>query len=367
MSTNGASQPEVLARIDGRALILTLNRQKALNALNLSMVRTLRQAIAFAAGKPQIELIVLEAAEGRAFSAGGDIVTLCGWGRDAPELWETFFREEYSLDLETHRSPKPVVALWDGIVMGGGAGISMHTARRVASQNMRFAMPEVGIGFYPDVGGTHLLPRLKGRIGRFLALTGERIGWQDARACGLATDCVAAKDFPALKEELCKRGITALDRALLHFAAPQEEGPLAALRAEIDTAFAGHDLLNTLASIAAMDETSEAAKSWLSILKSRSPTSLLIANRQMLEGATRDLERSLALEYRISERIRTGHDFYEGVRAAVIDKDQAPQWQPARLEDVTAEEIDAYFAPVAREWSIEPRVDVPFEADHASA
>jgi enoyl-CoA hydratase len=328
----------------GQLGLITLDRPEALNALTLAMVRAMRAALDGWANDPAIGCVVIRAAGGRAFCAGGDIQTIYQQ-REAGEAGEAlaFWAEEYDLNRVIKRYPKPYIALIDGIVMGGGVGVSVHGSHRVAGERFQFAMPEVGIGFFPDVGATYVLPRLPWRSGFWLALTGARIGRGTAAAFGLATHCVAAARFDAVIEVLAAGGLP--HQVLVGEAVPAGEAPELAQAGVIARCFAGASIEEILA---ALDETvapmavfaAEAAAS----MRTKSPTSLKLTLAALHQARHLEFEEAMRLEYRICSRIIAGHDLYEGIRAQVIDKDRNPRWQPQALSDVSNEAVEAYFA-----------------------
>ncbi len=337
---------EIICEIRGAAGVVVLNRPKALNALSLGMVRELARALDAWEDDPQVTRVVVISAGEKAFSAGGDIRWLHDCGKAGRyEDMLAFWGEEYILNHCIKTYPKPYVALIDGIVMGGGVGISLHGSHRIAGDRYLFAMPEVGIGFFPDVGATYALPRLAGGFGSFLALTGERIGAADALAVGLATHGVPSERMAELADALTGRG--ALDDILAAFTLQRGPGPLQAERGVIADAFAAETLAGVVErlKIASTGGNSFAGK-LLQTISAKSPTSVAIAFEQMRRGAGLDFAEAMRTEYRIVSRIARGHDFYEGVRAVVIDKDQAPRWRPETLEAVSQADIDAYFAPL---------------------
>jgi enoyl-CoA hydratase len=343
-------EPEIICERRGVAGVVTLNRPKALNALTLDMVRGLAAALDGWEHDPAVRQVVVQGAGGKAFCAGGDIRKLYEAGR-AGQIAEMrqFWREEYILNCRIKAYPKPYIALIDGIVMGGGVGVSLHGSHRVASEKYLFAMPEVGIGFFPDVGATYALRRLPGAAGAWLACTGERIGQGDAVALGLATHAAASADMPALLDALCAG--SDVDAALARFAPAQP--PPATLhapnRALIDRIFSlpGIEaILNALDAAAAGDPYASAlAKA----LAGKSPTSMKIAHEQMRIGGKLSFTEAMRIEYRIVSRIAECGDFYEGVRAVIVDKDHAPRWSPATSAQVSAEAVAAYFAPLPDE------------------
>ncbi|HRK24882.1 MAG TPA: enoyl-CoA hydratase/isomerase family protein [Beijerinckiaceae bacterium] len=339
------SEAEILIRREGAAGVMILNRPKALNALTHDMVRQISAALTQWERDPAVTRVVIKGAGERAFCAGGDIRVVHDLGRagrhaEALEFW----RDEYVMNRQIKRYPKPYIALIDGIVMGGGVGVSLHGSHRVAGERYNFAMPEVGIGFFPDVGGTYALPRLPFHSGSYLALTGQRIGRADAIALGLATHAVAGSDFAALEAELIAGG--PVDATLARFAAPAEPAPILEHRDEIAQIFALETVPAVLAALERLAPTSAYARATLATIRAKSPTSVALALEQMLRGVSLSFEDAMTLEMRIVTRIIHGEDFYEGVRAAILDKDQAPRWQPDRLEAIDPAAIQRYFAPL---------------------
>lgn len=346
---------DILFERRGAAGVVTLNRPKALNALTGDMARALRAQLDLWAADAAVTRVIVTAAGERAFSAGGDIRALYEQGRDGrQEESLAFFREEYSLNAAIKRHRKPYVALIDGIVMGGGVGISIHGSHRVAGDKFQFAMPEVGIGFFPDVGATWALPRLPGEIGTFCALTGERLNAADGVAAGAATHRVGSARFADLRDALC--GNVSVDAVLAAFAEPAGEGPVIEKRAAIDRHFAGSRVEDIVASLRREAESGSALAPWAErtakTMLLKSPTSQKVALMQMRRGKELTFEQCMQTEFRIVSRIVYGHDLYEGVRAVIIDKDNRPQWRPAALADVTDVEIERHFAPVAKELEL---------------
>jgi enoyl-CoA hydratase len=341
--------PKPEARIErrGRAGFIVLDRPRALNALTLDMTRAITGALDEFHSDRAIERVVIASAGGRAFCAGGDIRKLYEQGRAGDhESQLTFWREEYILNRRIKRFPKPYVALIDGIVMGGGVGLSLHGSHRVVSERCSFAMPEVGIGFFPDAGATHLLPRLAHRIGVYLALTGLRADAGEMVALGLASAFTPSGGMPALEGALADDS-GPLEAILERHRASPPLSPLMAWRRRIAKTFALPDLA---AIRAALEEAAGGGDEFgahaLAALANKSPTSQAIAMRQMAEGARMSFEDAMTTEFRIVSRICRGHDFYEGVRATIIEKDNRPQWVPAPGEPVPAKTIDEYFAPL---------------------
>ncbi len=334
---------EILFERRGAAGVVTLNRPRALNAVTHSMVRALALQLDVWAADPAITRVIVTAAGERAFSAGGDIRALYEQGRAGRHDEQlAFWRDEYPLNAAIKRYRKPYVCLIDGIVMGGGVGISVHGSHRVAGDRFSFAMPEVGIGFFPDVGATWFLPRMPGELGAYCALTGERLNAADARAAGVATHRVSSARFPQLVEALCSD--VSVDAVLAAFDEPAGEGPVAAQRELIDRAFVGDSVETILDRLDAAAAENPFAAAAAGTIRGKSPVSLKIALAQVRGGAGWDFDECMRVEFRIVSRIVHGHDFYEGVRAVIVDKDNAPQWAPASLAAVGKADVEHYFA-----------------------
>jgi enoyl-CoA hydratase len=341
-------EPDLIARREGAAGVIRLNRPKAINAVTLEMFREIDKALDAFESDPAIALILLEGAGDRGLCAGGDIRALYDSARAGGDLGKILWREEYILNARIAAFGKPYVALMDGIVMGGGVGLAAHASHRVVTERTRLAMPEVGIGFFPDVGGTWLLSRSPGEIGTYFGLTGQTMNGADAVYAGFADVVVASDRLPALREALTKAPdkATAQDvRAIIDgFALPNEVAPIAAQQPLIDALF-GHDSIEEIVTALA-HHTSEFAQAALGTILEKSPTGLKLTLKLLrMARESTSLEQCLAREYRAALEIFVSHDFPEGVRAAVIDKDRNPQWQPARIEEVTPEIIARYFVP----------------------
>jgi len=324
---------------------VTLNRPHALNAFTLAMYRAFDPVLREWETDPDIRLIVIRGAGDRAFCAGGDVRAIYEAGRGLSaerDLASVFFREEYELIRHIHRLATPYVAIIDGITMGGGAGVSLNGAWRVATERTMLAMPETGIGLFPDVGATRFLNLAPGHVGRYLGLTGARLGPADALYCGFATHYVPGERLPELLAALHGNG--PVEAVLARFAADPGPSPLRDLLPAIDQNFAG-DTVEAILDALAADGSDWAART-RSSLTTKSPTSLKITLRQLIVGRGYDLEQSLGLEYRLTQHVMAAHDFYEGVRAVLVDKDQKPQWRPASLAEVTDAMVAAYFAPL---------------------
>jgi len=335
------SDSEILFERRGAAGMVTLNRPKALNAVTHAMVLALHAQLDAWGNDPAITRVVVTANGDRAFSAGGDIRHLYELGRAGKKAeMLQFWRDEYPLNVAIKNYRKPYVALIDGIVMGGGVGVSVHGSHRVAGDRFSFAMPEVGIGFFPDVGATWFLPRMPGELGAYCGLTGERFDAADGVGAGIATHRISSARFAELLDALS--GTVSVDAVLAAFAEPAGEGKIAAKRATIDRIFAQDRVEDILA---ALDrEDGDWARKTATIVRAKSPLSLKLALAQVRRGKTWDFETCMRAEFRIVSRIVEGHDFYEGVRAVIVDKDNRPRWLPATLGEVSEAEVERHFA-----------------------
>jgi enoyl-CoA hydratase/carnithine racemase len=333
----------------GRAGVVTLSRPTALNAINHRMVKALDRALKAWQVDDDLALAVIRA-EGRAFSAGGDIMDIyeAGMAGNAPV---EFFADEYRLNAAIEAFSKPYLALVDGIVMGGGVGVSIHGSHRVFTENAVFAMPEVGIGFFPDIGGSYFLPRLKGEFGMYLGLTGNRIRYGDACWSGLATHAVKSADLGALLERIVETGNAEKAVKAVCVQPPRETNDATIF--EIAKHFTGETLGDIVTSLRrARDAGDEFAEATLATMQERSPTSLHVACRQIRTGAMLTMDACMRMEFRILNRMLEGHDFYEGIRAAIVEKGSTPQWKPDSLDAVDTARIDAYFAPLEKELDL---------------
>lgn len=312
--------------------VVRLNRPQALNALTLPMVRALRDAFERFAAAEDVAFVLLEGEGGKAFCAGGDIRAIHDSGREGTDLAETFWREEYELNARIASFEKPVIVLMDGIVMGGGAGLSIHASHRIVTDRTRFAMPETGIGFVPDVGATYRLARAPHGLGRYLALTGAIVGPADVLGADLADAMVPGERLAAFRAAVLQAGCRAdLDDAIEAHREEPAPGLLSRSRDSLAHAFAAPDIEGVLQLLAA--DGSDFARETRTTILSRSPSSLRDTEALLSAAADSSLEACLRREFFAALGTLDRPDFYEGVRAAVIDKDRNPRWQPAHLED----------------------------------
>ncbi|HLZ76967.1 enoyl-CoA hydratase/isomerase family protein [Phenylobacterium sp.] len=346
-----SDEPEVITRVEGKVGRITLNRPQALHALTSNMIALMTQALLAWIDNPGVRLVLIDHSGERGFCAGGDIRMLAesgaGDGREARE----FFFTEYRLNSLLHDYPKPLVAIMDGITMGGGVGLSRPCRYRVATERTTFAMPETGIGLFPDVGGGWYLSRMSDHIGLWLALTGARIKAADCELTGLATDYVESSQLPALKAAILAEP-SAIETILTEFEGDAGRPPLAAHQDEIARLFAGDSVEAIAANLKAAD--TDWAREQLAVLATKSPQTMKVAFRQLkLGGAMTRFADNMAMEYRIGARVVQRHDFLEGVRAVIVDKDNAPKWDPPTLEAVSETLIDGIFAPLpsTEEWT----------------
>ncbi|XP_057600489.1 3-hydroxyisobutyryl-CoA hydrolase, mitochondrial isoform X2 [Hippopotamus amphibius kiboko] len=349
MSMHTDAAAEVLLERKGCAGVITLNRPKFLNALNFSMIQQIYPQLKKWEQDPETFLIIIKGAGEKAFCAGGDIKAVSEAAKLNLKITQDFFREEYVLNNAIGSCQKPYVALIHGITMGGGVGLSVHGQFRVATEKSVFAMPETAIGLFPDVGGGYFLTRLQGKLGYFLALTGFRLKGRDVYAAGIATHFVDYEKLGMLEEDL------------LALKSPSKENIADVLgtyhaKSEIDQdkpfVLEEHmDKINSWFSANTVEQIienlqqdgSSFALEQLKAINKMSPTSLKITLRQLMEGSSKTLQEVLTMEYRLSQACMRGHDFHEGVRAVLIDKDQNPKWKPADLKEVTDEDLNNHF------------------------
>lgn len=347
------SESEVLFENRGAVGLITLNRPQALNALTLTMVRAIRAQLEVWEHDSQVATVVIRGAGPRAFCAGADIRAIRQSGLDGTPYALEFLGEEYRLNAYIKAYPKPYVALIHGICMGGGLGVSVHGRFRVTGSSAIYAMPETGIGFFPDIGGSFFLPRLPGQAGMYLGLTGARVKAADALYLKLATHWVPSEYWDAFIDGLASGDdppdvLSEMARDLL------PNAPISDRRVSIDRIFAASSVEDMLHMLDQCDdpEDGEWAEETAALIRGRSPTSLKIAQAQLRSGRTLSFESCMRMEFRIATHILKGHDFYEGVRAVIVDKDNAPKWSPDHLEAVGDAAIQAYFAPLAKELEL---------------
>jgi enoyl-CoA hydratase/carnithine racemase len=343
------AEPDLIVRREGAAGIIRLNRPKAINAVTLEMFRDIDKALDAFEADPDAVVIVLEGAGERGLCAGGDIRALYENSKVKGDLGKILWREEYILNARIAKFPKPYVAFMDGIVMGGGVGLSAHSSHRIVTERTKLAMPEVGLGFFPDVGGTFLLSHAPGEIGTYFGLTGHTMNGPDAIYARFADAVVPSSKLAILREALIEvRPGTTSDqvKALIDgFGTGETAGPVAAMQGKIDAWFAHDRMQDIVASL--QRDGSELAQSTLKTLNEKSPRGMVVALKLLrLARTASSLEECLVREYRAALEVFKSDDFREGVRAAVIDKDRNPKWSPARIEDVTSEMVAPYFAEI---------------------
>jgi enoyl-CoA hydratase len=342
---------EVLCRIEGRVGRITLNRPQALHALTTNMIRLMTEALLAWREDPAVELVMLDHSGDRGFCAGGDIRMLADSGAGDGRLAREFFFTEYRLNHLLFNYAKPRVAIMDGITMGGGVGLSRPCRFRVATERTTFAMPETGIGLFPDVGGGWYLSRMPGHIGLWLALTGARIKAADCELLQIATDFVESARIPELKAAILKSP-ERTEALLTEFEGDAGRPTVAAHQDEIDRLFGQDSVEAIVAALEAAD--TDWAREQLKVLATKSPQTMKVAFRQLQLGAKAEsFADNMAMEYRIGARVAQRHDFLEGVRAVIVEKDNAPKWNPPTLAGVDEATVDSIFAPLPsdQEWS----------------
>jgi enoyl-CoA hydratase len=343
------SEGDLIVRREGAAGIIRLNRPKAINAMTLEMSIGIDAALDRFEADPAVAVVLLEGAGERGLCAGGDIRGLYESSRAKGDLGKVFWRQEYIMNARIAKFPKPYVAFMDGLVMGGGVGLSAHGRHRVVTEKTKLAMPEVGLGFFPDVGGTWLLSRSPGEIGTYFGLTGQTMNGPDALHARFADAVVPSGKLATLRDALTNvRPGTAsseIRKLIDGFATGETSGPVAAMQPSIDAWFA-HDRMEDI--VAALErDGSKLAQSTLTTLNEKSPRGMVVTLKLLrLARASASLEECLVREYRAALEVFASDDFREGVRAAVIDKDRNPRWSPPRIEDVTPEMIAPYFAAI---------------------
>jgi enoyl-CoA hydratase/carnithine racemase len=349
LSTDEIQFEEIIGE-EGNLGLITLTRQKALNALSLNMIRAMDKQLAIWADSSSIIAVIIRAASGRAFCAGGDIRAMYERKMANDQAFSGFFHEEYQLNRRIFHFPKPYIALLDGITMGGGAGISLHGSHRIATENLLFAMPETGIGFHPDVGTSFFLSRLPHHIGIYLGLTGARISCSDCLALKLVDHVIAPESQEQLIQVMAESFLPnkmAVTEVIKQFEIDVPKSELFNNKIEIKNHFSKNSVEAILQSL--LSTTSKWAHKTAEIIKKNSPTSLKVTLQELIQAANLDFDACMQTEYRLTMRFVDGHDFFEGVRAAVIDKDQKPNWKPVTLEEVTTDNVAYYFEPLVEE------------------
>ncbi|XP_024259491.1 3-hydroxyisobutyryl-CoA hydrolase, mitochondrial [Oncorhynchus tshawytscha] len=342
---------EILVEKVGNAGVITLNRPKALNALNMNMIRLMYPQLKKWETDKETDIVIVKGAGGKAFCAGGDIRAVTEAGKIGDALAKNFFREEYILNNTIGTYQKPYVALIDGITMGGGVGLSVHGRFRVATEKTLFAMPETAIGLFPDVGGGYFLPRLQGQLGLFLALTGFRLKGRDVQRAGVASHFVESQKIAALEKELVDLKTPSIEDVSRVLDSYQKRS---SLDAEKPFVLEQHiDLIDELFQSNSVEgivhnlktDGSPFAQKQAETLAKMSPTSLKITFKQLQAGGTMSLQEVLVMEYRLSQACMVkGSDFYEGVRAVLVDKDHSPKWSPSTLKEVSEQSVEDCFS-----------------------
>ncbi len=335
---------DVFCAEEGRAGLIRLARPRALNALTRDMIKALEAFTHACARNPHIYGVVMEA-EGKGFCAGGDIRAVRDWSLNEPDTADKFYAEEYQHNWTLERFSKPHIALINGVVMGGGVGVSLYGTHRIAGEGISFAMPETGIGFIPDIGGSWFLPRMPGKTGLYLGLTGRVCGLADAYYIGVATHCIDASHFEAVKAAMIEAD--PIDPVLDDFHRHPGPSELEKLRAPVDRIFGAPTLDGVLEGLESEDGAwRDWARDTLAILSKRSPLSLKVTFEMLRRGAAyRTLKEALVVEYRLATRMIRRPDFIEGVRAIVIDKDQLPKWAPATLAEADDALVQSLLEP----------------------
>ncbi|ORV71582.1 enoyl-CoA hydratase/isomerase family protein [Mycobacterium gastri] len=333
---------EVLTRVDGGVGFITLNRPKAINSLNQTMVDLLSTVLIRWERDDEVRAVVVSGAGERGLCAGGDVVAVYHSARKDGVDARRFWRAEYLMNGQIGRFSKPYVALMDGIVMGGGVGVSAHGDVRVVTDTSKVAMPEVGIGFIPDVGGVYLLSRAPGALGLHAALTGAPFSGADAIAMGFADHYVPHAELDAFRTAITSDGVAS---ALAHYTVDPPPSELAAQRDWIDECYTGDTVAEIVAKL--RDHGAQPAKDAAELIATRSPVALSVTLEAVRRAATMEtLEDVLVQDYRVSSATLRSHDLVEGIRAQLIDKDRKPKWSPASLEEITKADVAAYFEPV---------------------
>ena len=343
-------QQDVFFELRNGLATITMNRPKILNALSYDMLMAISPRLHEWADDPAVKAVLIKGTGDKAFCAGGDIRSILEDKKVGGPLPEVFFREEYKVNRLIHNYPKPYIALIDGVTMGGGVGLSVHGSHRIATQHTMMAMPETAIGFFTDVGGSYFLPRLPGEIGVYMGLTGHPLRAADCLYTGVATHYVEAAKLPSLEDALLSadwdssdaQGV--VDDIVRRFADDPGRPPIGQERDAVDRCFSADTVELIQAALEA--EGTEWASTQLGLLEKRAPLSLKVTLRALRQGATQSFDNCMVMEYRLSQSFMDGSDFFEGVRAVLVDKDHAPRWQPASLEAVSDAMVEDYFTPL---------------------
>ena len=330
---------EVFFEENGSLGLIRLNRPKALNALTLSMVRAIHPQMVKWERSQSIKSVAIIAEGEKAFCAGGDIRALHDWGRNNDDEATGFYREEYILNRYIKRYPKPYISLVNGIVMGGGVGLSVHGSHRIAGENYSFAMPETGIGLFPDVGGTYFLSRLGYNAGAYLALTGSRIKAQDAIFLGTATNFVHSKNFNDIIKALSQNDN--VDSIIKQFESDPGKSEFEEISSLCNEVFDGDSIEKIISNL--IEKDSDLSNKLLSMIQTKSPTAIKIALKSLHLGSKLNFEECMKMEFRMVNKVMNDHDFYEGVRALIIDKDNKPNWKPNKINDVKDDFVNEFF------------------------
>lgn len=335
--------PEVLFHIDGHAGIITLNRPRALNSLNLEMIREMMRVLKEWAENDNVAFVLIEGAGDKAFCAGGDIRSVYQARLEGKRDYkDAIFREEYQLNYYISQYPKPYISLINGICMGGGMGISIHGSHRIVTDKTVMAMPETGIGFFPDVGGSYFLNKCPGQIGMFMAITGEKITAGDAIYTGLATHYISSEKIDDLRKALISaQNADNVEQILNQYKESAPSSDLADNQALVDEIFEGRTIDDILEKLYAAKHSK--AYDWVRALAKKSPMSMTVAFTMLKKTKELSLKKCLPIEFRLSQKFVENYDFFEGIRALLIDKDNEPKWQPNHISKVKTAEVRDYF------------------------
>ncbi|MDA8561719.1 enoyl-CoA hydratase/isomerase family protein [Gammaproteobacteria bacterium] len=333
MSTNDILFEEIKG-YKGNIGLITLNRPKALNALNHSMYNALSYNLKIWEGQPSIKAVLIKSSSSKAFCAGGDIKSVYERTFSGDNNVEQFFVDEYSINRLVFHYPKPYIALLDGITMGGGAGVSLHGSHCIATENMSFAMPETSIGFFPDVGGSYFLSRIPNKIGVYLGLTGCKISYKDAYHIGLINYIISSNMQVELMQELLDSEIPnmqSVTKIITNYIITPPPSDLMNYKDEIFKCFSHKSIEKIFYSLGVSSEWSQ---NILALLKTKSPLSLKVTLEELKKGEFLDFDACMSIEYKIMHEFLKSNDLFEGIRALIIDKDKNPQWQPNSISEI---------------------------------